>query len=99
MHRLCASYGLTAIGSATLPELFPEMLDPLRRDLVEQAEDPALRQVLLDLAINQSFRRDLFARGVCPPAPAWRRQALADLPLVLRAGPWPDDGGFDTPWG
>lgn len=99
LHRLCAAHGLSVIGSATLPELFPQMLDPNRRHLVEQAEDPALREVLLDLAINQTFRRDLFARGVSPPAPAWRRQALSELQLVLRAGPWPEDGGFDTPLG
>jgi len=99
MHRLCAAHGLSAVGSATLPELFPEMLDPIRRELVEQAEDPALRQVLLDLAINQTFRRDLFARGVCTPAPAWRRQALSEMQLVLRSGTWPEDGGFDTPLG
>lgn len=98
-HRLCAAHGLTAIGSATLPELFPQMLDPVRRALVEQAEDPTLRQVLLDLAIDQSFRRDLFARGVCPPSPAERRQNLAALPVVLRAGSWPEDCSFDTPLG
>ena len=99
MHRLCAAHGLTAIGSATLPELFPSMLDPARLALLEQAEDPAMRQVLLDLLINQTFRRDLFAHGVRPPAPAWRRQALAELTLVLRAGDWPEDCGFDTPLG
>lgn len=99
MHRLCAAHGLTPVGSATLPELFPSMLDPARRELLEQAEDPALREVLFDLAIQQSFRRDLFAFGVRPPAASWRQQALAALPVLLRSGTWPEDAGFDTSLG
>ncbi len=99
MHRLCGARELTPIGSATLPELFPAMLDPERRALVMGAADPAMGQVLLDLAINQSFRRDLFARGACPPTPARRGRDLDTCTLVLRAGAWPEDGGFDTSLG
>ncbi|MFM7675413.1 MAG: methyltransferase regulatory domain-containing protein [Synechococcus sp.] len=83
-HRTCAEVGLAHVGTANLPELFPQMLDPRRAAWVAQAADPSVCEILLDLAINQTFRRDLFARGVVPPNPAEHRAELAALPLVLR---------------
>ncbi|KAF0652417.1 SAM-dependent methyltransferase [Cyanobium sp. Copco_Reservoir_LC18] len=99
MHRLCSAHGLSFIGSASLPEMFPEMLDPDRRALVMEAADDPMREVLLDLAINQTFRRDLFARGACPPSPPWRRQTLADLQLHASAGSEDERDAFDTSLG
>ncbi len=87
MHRLCNGFGLSHIGSASLPEMFPSLLDPGRRALVEQGSDAAMRQVLLDLAIHQTFRRDLFAKGMRRPPAPWRRQALADVTLHFSAVP------------
>lgn len=84
MQRDCASHGLLPIGTATLPELFPELLDPRRRQLLEQAESAAQREVLLDLLIHQGFRRDLYAKGVVPPVPALWQQELVALPVLLR---------------
>lgn len=99
VHRLCAAHGLSHIGSASLPEMFPEMLDPERRAFVMEAADAPMREVLLDLAINQTFRRDLFARGACPPSAPWRRQSLADLRLHSCAGAEDDRCEFDTALG
>ncbi|PSB37825.1 class I SAM-dependent methyltransferase [Aphanothece minutissima] len=87
MHRLCNGFGLSHIGSASLPEMFPNLLDPGRRALVEQGSDAAMREVLLDLAIHQTFRRDLFAKGIRQPPAPWRRQALADVTLHFSAVP------------
>jgi SAM-dependent methyltransferase len=96
MHRLCSAHGLSHIGSASLPEMFPEMLDPQRRSQVMGAVDRSMREVLLDLATNQTFRRDLYAKGPCPPATSWRRQAMADLWVHLSDGPQHGDDGFAT---
>jgi SAM-dependent methyltransferase len=87
MHRLCSGFGLSHIGSASLPEMFPSLLDPGRRALVEEAGDEPMREVLLDLAIHQTFRRDLFAKGIRRPAAPWRRQALANVTLHFSAVP------------
>ena len=86
MHRLCASQGLSPIGSATLPEMFPQLLDPQRRALVLGAADAEMREVLLDLAIHQSFRRDLFAYGRRPLLAAEHRRRLEPVLLVQRCG-------------
>jgi SAM-dependent methyltransferase len=99
MHRLCGAHGLTHIGSATLPDMFPALLDPGRRALVMEAVDAPMREVVLDLVINQTFRRDLFARGACPPSTPWRRQSLADLQLHSCAGAEDDRCEFDTALG
>ena len=84
MHRACARYGLQAVGSATLPEQFPELLDVARLQLLDQAPSAELREVWLDLLINQTFRRDLFAKGVVPPSPAQWQFGIAQLPVHLR---------------
>jgi SAM-dependent methyltransferase len=96
MHRLCAAYGLSHVGSASLPEMFPEMLDPARRSVVLAAGDPALREVLLDLATVQTFRRDLFAKGPCTPPPPWRRAVLSGLSLHPCFPPGDPPTAFDT---
>lgn len=56
---------LTLIASATLPENFlPGLLPPAQAEVVNSISQPALRNLLIDLLINQAFRRDLFQRGV-----------------------------------
>lgn len=84
MHRACASHGLELVASATLPELFPQMLDAPRRQLLEGAPTPALREVWQDLLINQTFRRDIFAKGIVPPQRVLWHSQLAELPVQLR---------------
>jgi len=99
MHRLCGAHGLTPIGSASLPEMFPDLLDPGRRALVMEAVDALMREVRLDLVINQTFRRDLFARGACPPSTPWWRRTLAELQLHACAASDDDRDAFDTSLG
>ncbi|WP_216918763.1 class I SAM-dependent methyltransferase [Synechococcus sp. CCAP 1479/9] len=99
MHRLCGAHGLTYIGSATLPEMFPELLDPQRGSQVMEAVDLPMREVLQDLAINQTFRRDLFGKGPCPPTRQWRRQAMTDLLLHLGVAADDDAEAFPTSLG
>jgi len=58
---------LRFVGTATLPEtLLPAMLPPSLGDVVKEQTDPALREDLQDIAINQTFRRDVFCRGLAP---------------------------------
>jgi hypothetical protein len=55
--------------------------------------DPLIRETLLDLAIHQSFRRDLFVKGPLPLPPPLRQEALAAVrlqPLLASAGPHAD---------
>jgi SAM-dependent methyltransferase len=55
---------LDFVASATLPEnLLPAMLPEPVRAVVGEVADPLAQQDVIDCAINQSFRRDLMARG------------------------------------
>ena len=93
MQPRCQAEGLSFLGSATLPELFDQFLIEPARSLVRAEPNPLIRESLFDLAINQSFRRDLFVKGRLPlPAPL-RQEALAAIrlqPLQAVAGPHAD---------
>lgn len=55
---------LDFVASATLPEnLLPAMLAEPVRAVIGEVADPLAQQDVIDCAINQSFRRDLLARG------------------------------------
>jgi SAM-dependent methyltransferase len=55
---------LTYLGSATLAENHIEYLvDKATAEKINAQRSPRLRQLLLDYAINQRFRRDVFVRG------------------------------------
>jgi SAM-dependent methyltransferase len=90
MHPRCHARQLRYLGSATLPELFDQFMIEPQRTVVCAEANPLIREALFDLAINQSFRRDLFVKGALPlPAPL-RQEALAALrvqPLVSAALP------------
>ncbi|MFM7362779.1 MAG: methyltransferase regulatory domain-containing protein [Cyanobium sp.] len=81
MHGLCAAHKLSHLGSATLPELFEVFLPERVRPVVSGEANPQIREALLDLAINQSFRRDLFVKGKLGLSAPLRQQALAAVRL------------------
>lgn len=62
-HSLVAGHKLRFMASATLPDNFHPLLPDNIRDAVINEPDPLIRESLQDLAINQSFRRDIFCRG------------------------------------
>jgi predicted SAM-dependent methyltransferase len=82
MHGLCQEHKLTYLATASLPELFEDLLPEPLRMVVSAEVNPTLRQALLDLAINQSFRRDIFVKGILPLRKHQREQALAQLPII-----------------
>lgn len=89
-----AAAKLNPAGTATLPEAWlPQLLPEALRNLVNESADPLMRQELIDAAINQSFRRDLFQRGAqkartVPQARYWQTLRLIALQPV------PEDGKY-----
>ncbi|NBU28634.1 MAG: methyltransferase domain-containing protein, partial [Caulobacteraceae bacterium] len=61
--RQAASHDLDYLGSATLPEGFLGLLPEDFRPLLMQQSEPDQRELVRDLLINQSFRRDVYAKG------------------------------------
>ncbi|QPN65701.1 class I SAM-dependent methyltransferase [Synechococcus sp. CBW1006] len=66
VHRLAAAHKLDYVASATLPDNFPSFMASHLAAVVEEERDPLIQQTLLDMAINQCFRRDLFVKGAIP---------------------------------
>lgn len=85
MHRRCRQHKLTFIGSATLPELFPQLLPETIRTTVIGEPNPLMRETLIDLATMQTFRRDLLVKGRCRLSPGQREQRLAELRFMRQA--------------
>jgi len=81
VHQLAMAHQLSYAASANLPENFPSLLPAPVAELLAAEGDSTIRQALLDLAINQSFRRDLFVKGPLPLSRVAQEQCLSELCL------------------
>jgi SAM-dependent methyltransferase len=78
---------LTYVGSASIGENRLGFCVPNElRELVESAPDRAMRELLKDYAINKSFRRDIYAKGVHPLSRTEERRRLSALTFALAPG-------------
>jgi hypothetical protein len=88
MHAALSPHKLDFLGSATAGEWYlPSMLPPPLQQLLAPYTDPVERQVMLDVLVNQSFRRDLWVKGRDPLWPGAQRARLMETRLVLLAMP------------
>ena len=93
MMAALSAVKLDYLGTATLSEAFPGLLPEKIRELLGQQASPLLKAQLLDYAINQSFRRDLYVKGKVTSWPQLQNRSLLATrfklnPLVKR----PDAG-------
>jgi SAM-dependent methyltransferase len=63
MLHLARQYKLDFAVSATLPEIFEGAYPAKLLAQINSESDPIVRETLRDLALGQSFRRDLYAKG------------------------------------
>ena len=71
--------GLDYLGSATLAENFEGLLPVPAQQQIQRQSDPALRELVRDLVTNQSFRRDVYVKGLDT---LWPLEASAALQQV-----------------
>lgn len=82
---------LNYVGSATLLDNWLiHMVGETLRAQIEPIKDPLLHEELLDCAVNQTFRRDVFIRGHHKDWPVKQREILQNTRIVLRQ--YPKDG-------
>jgi SAM-dependent methyltransferase len=93
MHQRCSQHKLRHLGSATLPELFDELLAPSLKEAVFEEANPLIRQTLIDLATNKAFRRDLFVKGALPLTRLQAEERLAALAVQGQETTPPGPGG------
>ncbi len=66
MHAQVAIHQLRPLGSASLPEQFPGLLPSRIQEAVQPDSAFPPNELLVDIATNKRFRRDLFVRGFRP---------------------------------
>ncbi|MCP9793114.1 methyltransferase regulatory domain-containing protein [Vulcanococcus limneticus Candia 3F8] len=96
-HQRCLNHKLAPLGTATLPEAFDNLLAPSLQGPILEERNALIRQTLIDLATNKSFRRDLFVKGLDPLTLQDCEQRLAGLKFVAYQLPSLADaekGGF-----
>ena len=80
--RQASSHGFSFLGTTSLAEAFEGLLPAAFRDLLAEQSDPARRQLLRDLLLNTSFRRDVYARGLDRLWPLDAQQAIGEIRLL-----------------
>lgn len=90
MLARCERHKLSFLGSATYSESLVELLPPPLRDLAIRETRPVARELLIDLATNKAFRRDLLIRGhVRLTQQEWgQRLASLSFRLLLPQAEW-----------
>lgn len=66
VHPRMAAHQLRFLGSATLPELFPNLLPPAIQQAAGADHPQGPDELVIDIATNKRFRRDLFVHGFQP---------------------------------
>lgn len=90
---------LRFLGSATLPENYDAMLPEPMRKALDTAPDITMRELFKDMTINQSFRRDVFVRGVTPVWSGEQLDLFAKRMVVLTQDPQDISFKFQTGFG
>lgn len=80
--RQAGGHGFSFLATTSLAESFEGLLPPAFRELLAEESDPARRQLLRDLLINTSFRRDVYARGLDRLWPLDAQRALGEIRIV-----------------
>ncbi|MEB3199495.1 MAG: class I SAM-dependent methyltransferase [Synechococcaceae cyanobacterium] len=89
--RQAADVDLHYVGSASLPEGFQGLLPEPFRAVVMQQNDHDQRELVRDLLTNQSFRRDIYAKG---RDPLWSQdvsESIQNLQLIFLRDTHPGD--------
>ena len=86
---------LSHVGTANVGDLYLQAVLPqAQKEILAQYEDPVVREVMVDVLVNQTFRKDVFARGKTPMWPASQQNVLMDTAFVLMNQPKDDDIKF-----
>ena len=90
-----ANAKLNYVGTASIADIYaPQLLPQNRKDILAQYQSPIVRQVMFDVLVNQSFRRDIFARGSQQMWTGEQRRELSATTFTLSKRPKPDEITF-----
>lgn len=91
---------LDYVGTASVGNLVVEKILPKSwMELLSQFDDPIIRQVMIDVLVNQNFRKDIFARGACKLWDFEKQQKLLAMPFVFMYVPENNEFKFNLSLG
>ncbi|OYW64123.1 MAG: hypothetical protein B7Z40_14180 [Bosea sp. 12-68-7] len=86
---------LVHVGTATVGDLYlAGVLPQPQKDQLARYDNPVVREVMIDVLVNQTFRRDVFARGNAPRWPAAQAEFLKATTFALAKRPENDEIKF-----
>ncbi|MBC7357609.1 MAG: methyltransferase regulatory domain-containing protein [Desulfacinum sp.] len=89
---------LTYLTTATAGDWFlAGMLPAPWKAFLAESSETVAQETMLDVLINQTFRRDVWARGATPLWPAQQRELLLGVRFALLGRPSPKEEG-DNPY-
>lgn len=84
---LLAESKLAWLGSTTMAGHLDDLLSPPFQELLKAQQEPAQRELVRDLLFNESFRRDVYAKGHVPLWSGEQEHRLSNLPVMVSANP------------
>lgn len=86
-----ASEKFVYVGTANLGDLYLQAILPKeQKEIITQYTDPIIREVMVDVLVNQHFRKDVFVRGKSQMLPGDQKNSLLDTSFVLLKNPTDD---------
>lgn len=87
--------GTASIGDLVVDKIFP----PTWKEILSQYDDPIIRQVMIDVLVNQNFRKDVFARGATKLWTLEKQKMLLEMSFVFAFKPENDIFKFNLSTG
>lgn len=82
------SVKMSYVGTARVGDFYCEdILPPKQKEQLAQTKDSTVREVMLDVLANQSFRKDVFSRGAVPLQAVSRSRELQQTTFNLLKTP------------
>src|SRR5262249_16877323 len=89
------------VGSATLTENIDSVsVPPGVATILGETRDQFVREMLRDIGCSQTFRRDIYRKGIAPMPPAEQQMGIETMTFVSLGQPVPEAGvTFSSPIG
>lgn len=79
---------LSYIGTAKVGDIFlNNILPKAQKDLLSRYDDAIMREVIIDVLVNQTFRKDVFSRGANTMWPSIKEKFILETSFLLVKAP------------
>lgn len=95
MSNALSAAKLSYVGTANVGDMFlNNILPQAQKDILAQYDDVIMREVIIDVLVNQTFRKDVFARGANIMWSSVKDKAILETSFALSRRPKDDEYQF-----